>query len=40
MTVEEEAEKIWDLWREGLISHEEVQEKLDGILPWEAKGFF
>lgn len=39
--IEEDAEKIWDLWREGLITHKEVQERLDNdVLPWTPHGFF
>lgn len=38
--IEAKAEKIWDLWREGKISHDEVQTRLDNELFPSAKGFF
>jgi len=38
-SIEFECEKIWDLWRKGEVSHEEVQRRLDEILGVE-KSFF
>jgi len=34
------AEEIWQLWREGKIDHDEVQKRLDKILPQEPEGFY
>ena len=35
-----DADKVWDKWRNGEITHDEVQTELDKILPQEPKGFF
>lgn len=40
MSIEEKAEEIWEKFRNGELTHEQVQEQLDKILLPEPKGFF